>query len=106
MRINRDNNTLFLIPDTNLVASQIEQLRDFFLEALTGHPDVSTVILQVDGIDTVDSLGVNLIIGIYRQVTSESKLFKITGAGNKFLKVAAFFHFSALFSISGEEKSR
>ena len=49
------------------------------------------------------SLGVNLIIGVYRQVISESKTFEITGAGEKFLKVARFFQFPALFNIKSKE---
>ncbi|MBF0233523.1 MAG: hypothetical protein HQK65_10865 [Desulfamplus sp.] len=104
MELKTDMDTLILIPETDLVASHIERLRDYCLEALTHHTKVSTVILQADNIETVDSLGVNLIIGIYRQVSSESKIFKITGAGERFLKVAAFFQFSALFSITGKEK--
>lgn len=106
MELKTDSDTLILIPETDLVASHIVRLRDYFLDALTDHPKVSTVILQADNIKTVDSLGVNLIIGIYRQVSSESKIFKITGAGDRLLKVAEFFHFSALFSITGKEKSK
>jgi len=106
MKIRTNKNTLFLIPETDLVASQIETLRDCFLEALTHHPDVSTVILQADHIETVDSLGVNLIIGIYRQVSFKSQTFVITGAGERFLKVAAFFQLPALFTITGKEESK
>ena len=73
--------TLFLKPKTNLVASQIEKLRDSFLEKLKANPNVSKVVFKADDIETVDSLGVNLIIGIYRQVNAESKIFEITGAG-------------------------
>jgi len=96
--------TLILMPKTDLVASQIEKLRDTFLEQLKENPLVSKVVLKADHIENVDSLGVNLIIGIYRQVNSESKTFEITGAGEKFLKVANFFQFPALFNINNEEQ--
>ncbi|MEA1967998.1 MAG: Hpt domain-containing protein [Thermodesulfobacteriota bacterium] len=93
--------TLFLESKTDLVASQIEKLRDSFLKKLKANPNVSKVVFKADHIETVDSLGVNLIIGIYRQVNSESKTFEITGAGEKFLKVANFFQLPALFNITG-----
>ena len=98
--------TLFLEAKTDLVASQIERLRDSFLKKLKANPNVSKVIFKADNIETVDSLGVNLIIGIYRQVTAESKTFEITGAGEKFLKVARFFQFPALFTINNEESTK
>ena len=98
--------TLFLEPNTDLVASQIEKLRDSFLKKLKENPNVSKVIFKADHIETVDSLGVNLIIGIYRQVNSESKTFEITGAGENFLKVANFFQFPALFNINNKEQTK
>ncbi|SLM30075.1 hypothetical protein MTBBW1_2100014 [Desulfamplus magnetovallimortis] len=101
--LNPEKDTLFLMPTTDLVASKIEVLRDSFLKKLKANPGVSKVVLKADHIETVDSLGVNLIIGIYRQVMSESKLFEITGAGEKFLKVANFFQFPALFKITSKE---
>jgi hypothetical protein len=50
----------------------------------------------------VDSLGVNLIIGIYRQAVAEAKTFEIINAGSRFIKVAQFFRFYSLFSVNGE----
>ena len=100
----RSKETLFLMPETDLVASQIEKLRNSFLTKLKENPNVSKVIFKADHIENVDSLGVNLIIGIYRQVNAESKTFEITGAGKKFLKVANFFQFPALFNINSQEQ--
>ncbi len=99
----KGSNTLYLTPRTDLVASEIDRLRDRFMKQLQENPTVSRVVFKADRIDTIDSLGVNLIIGIYRQVSSESKTFEITGAGETFLKVADFFRFPALFSVNREE---
>lgn len=103
MRIRREKEKLYLVPETDLVASRIEELRDYFAEQLGEHPDVSHVLLDVHGIDFVDSLGVNLIVGLYRQVTSASKSIEIIGAGKSFMKVAGFFRLTSLFSVTGEE---
>ena len=101
--LNAQRDTLYLEPKTDLVASQIERLRDSFLAKLKAYPNVSKVILKADNIEIVDSLGVNLIIGIYRQVHADAKTFEITGAGEKFLKVANFFQFYSLFNIHLKE---
>ena len=102
MKANIEANTLYIIPETDLVASRIEELRDDMIQELENNPDATGVILDVQGIDIVDSLGVNLIIGLYRQVTAESKTFEIIGAGDKFMKVANFFRFPTLFTVKAD----
>ena len=93
------DNTFYLLPETDLVASQMEELRDYFMKELREHPDIDNITLDAKGIEIVDSLGVNLIIGLYRHVSTESKKFQVINAGDKFLKVANFFRFSTLFDI-------
>ena len=100
MKIRKEDETLFLIPETDLIANRIEELRDYFAEQLGEHSDVSCVLLDVEGVQLVDSLGVNLIVGLYRQVTNESKTIEIIGAGENFLKVANFFRLTSLFPVS------
>ncbi|MDM8525008.1 STAS domain-containing protein [Desulfococcaceae bacterium HSG8] len=103
MKVRKENEILFLIPETDLIANRIEELRDYFAEQLNAHPDVSRILLDVSGIGSVDSLGVNLIVGLYRQVTSESKTIEIIGAGENFMKVAGFFRLTSLFPVKEKE---
>lgn len=102
MKTRQDDQTLYLIPETDLVASRISALRDYFLEELEA-TDAGHIVLDVHGVDIVDSLGVNLIVGLYRQATAESRTIEIVGAGDKFMKVANFFRLPAIFSIRGQE---
>ena len=61
--------------------------------------------MDVTGIDVIDSLGVNLIIGLYKELESSSRKFRIINASEKFMKVAQFFRFHALFSIEAVKDS-
>ncbi|ETR74070.1 MAG: Anti-sigma-factor antagonist [Candidatus Magnetoglobus multicellularis str. Araruama] len=99
MKTYKSNGTFFLLPETDLVASQMEEIRDYFMKELRDNVDVDKVTLDATGIEIVDSLGVNLIIGLYRHVSTESKKFNVINAGEKFMKVANFFRFSTLFDI-------
>ena len=103
MKIMKENEKLILIPEASLIASNVENLRQFFLEQLSNHPDDKEVILDVDGIEIVDSLGVNLIVGLFKQLNSQSKSFKIINAGEKFMQVAEFFRFTAIFPVELKE---
>lgn len=98
-----ENDTLFLVPETDLVASRIEALRSFFMEKLVAHPEVTRVVLDVHGVETVDSLGVNLIVGLYREAMAGSRRIEIIGASEKFMKVASFFRLPAIFTIHQEK---
>ncbi len=103
MKANRENDTLILIPETDLVASRIEALRDYFAGQLETHADAARVVLDVRGVDIVDSLGVNLIVGLYRQCAAASRPISVTGAGERFMKVASFFRLPAILTIEREE---
>lgn len=99
MKERREADELVLIPETDLVASAVEDLRDFFSDRLKNHADVSKVVLDVADVDLVDSLGVNLIVGLYRQVTGAGKTIEVVNAGENFMKVANFFRLPSLFLI-------
>lgn len=104
-----EGDRLILTPGTDLVASRIEALRDFFDESLHRNPNVKAVRLDARGIRIVDSLGVNLIVGLFRQTSAEGREMEIAGAGPEFVKVANFFRLPALFPIhpatGGEEEA-
>ncbi len=103
MKTSVEADTLYLIPETDLVASRIESLRTFFAEEMASHPEASRIVLDVRGVETVDSLGVNLIVGLYREATAGSRAIEIVGANAKFMKVASFFRLPAIFTIHQEE---
>lgn len=103
MNASVENDILYLTPETDLVASRIEALRRFFTEKLKAHPEASRVVLDVHGVETVDSLGVNLIVGLYREAMAGDRTIEITGANEKFMKVASFFRLPAIFTIHQEE---
>ena len=105
MKSRKDGQTLYLMPETDLIASRIEELRDYFSEQLEVNKDFTLVILEVSGVDFVDSLGINLIVGLYRQVTTESKRMEIIGAGKDFMKVANFFRLPSIFTVKGEKEA-
>jgi len=99
MKAYAKDGALYLLPEENLVASRIEDMRNFFMAQLKTYADEKSVVLDVADIGVVDSLGVNLIIGLFKHVSSESKSFKIVNAEEKFMKVAHFFRFPSIFNI-------
>ncbi len=106
MRAYVEDNTLYIIPESDLVASKVEELRDGILTELKKEDPAKHVIFNVKSIDIVDSLGVNLIIGVYRQCESVSRSFEIINANEKFIKISNFFKFQDYFKVSPEKKAK
>lgn len=105
MKAFSQDNCLVLQPETDLIASKIEDLRNEVLAQMKKHAGARAIVLDAAGIEIVDSLGVNLVIGIYRQATADAKSFEVINAGSRFIKVARFFRFFSLFSINGEAET-
>ena len=103
MKVKKKDGILYLIPDTDLVADKFDELRDFFLSELKKNDKEKDVVLDASNINVVDSLGVNLIIGLYRELDNVQKNFKVINANEKFMKIAHFFKFPAIFPIEGAE---
>lgn len=102
MKIDRNNTTLRIAPESDLIASQVEALRDDVLASLKQEAELDQIVLDATGIDVIDSLGVNLIIGIFRESESRSISFEVINASEKFKRVSDFFQFENFFNVSPE----
>jgi anti-anti-sigma regulatory factor len=101
MRVEQNGDILSFFPEADMVASRIGEMRNYFVVQLENAMNVKTLILDVDGVNIIDSLGVNLVIGLYREAKAHSRSFSIRNAGPAFMKVSNFFRFPALFEVNG-----
>ena len=106
MKIRKKEKTLYIQPECELIASQVEKLRDGILNKLKKELAINHIVLDVKNVGVVDSLGVNLIIGTFQQSKSQSLSFEIVNASENFIKVANFFQFKEFFNVSPEKKSK
>lgn len=102
MKIHRIKNRLTIAPESDLIASQVETLRTEILTSLKQETALEQIVLDATGIEVIDSLGVNLIIGIFRESESRSIPFEVTNASDKFKRVSDFFQFKNYFNVSPE----
>ena len=103
MEIYREDKTLYIVPNCDLTASHVEELRDGILNKLRSEESLESIVFDVKGIEVVDSLGVNLIIGTYRHAESQSIQFEVINANEKFMKISDFFQFENFFSVTPEQ---
>jgi len=105
MKAESERGVLYLVPETNIVADRVDELRSYFLERMRENREDRKIVLDMRGVNIVDSLGMNLIIGLYREAVSAAGELKIINAGEKFMKIANFFRLPSIIPVEGSERS-
>ena len=81
----------------NLVASTVDALRKSSLEALAA--PCTAVVLDLATADVVDSLGITLILGLFKTCQQKKIPFQVEGVSQDLLRVFKLFSLPRLFTI-------
>jgi anti-anti-sigma factor len=95
----RDGNSLKIEAKSNLVASTVQGQREVLLQALQPSPD--KVVLNLGGADQVDSLGITLILGLFKSCSKGSIPFEVQGVPPSMMRVFQLFSLQKLFPVAG-----
>ena len=82
----------------NLVASTVDGLRRTALEAL--ETSCSEVVLDLESADVVDSLGITLMLGLFKTCQQKNLPFRVEGASSDLMRVFRLFSLPRLFTIT------
>ena len=89
---------LRILSGGNLVASTVEERRKAALAALSA--PCSEAILDLTESEVVDSLGITLILGLYKTCQQRHLPFRVVGANPDLMRVFKLFSLPKLFPIS------
>lgn len=89
---------LRLTPRGDLVASSVEEERASLLKALESAK--KTVVLDLSPTEQVDSLGITLILGLYKSCQKRGITFSVEGAKADIIRVFKLFSLTKLFAVS------
>ena len=81
----------------NLVASTVEEKRKMAMEALTA--PCTEAVLDLTAAEVVDSLGITLILGLYKTCQQRKVPFRVEGANADLMRVFKLFSLPRLFPI-------
>lgn len=93
-----DDRQIVCTPKVNLVASNISVMRDKFITKLEGL-EWDELVVDCTEVDTLDSIGVNLLVGLYKKAESTGSQFKLTGCREPIKKVLNLFRLDQKFSV-------
>ncbi|MBU3915100.1 STAS domain-containing protein [bacterium] len=89
---------MICIPKIDIVASNVPEMRDQMLKHLD-KKEWNSLVLDCSNVDALDSVGVNLIVGLFKKADSAGKSFVVSNCNEPLTKVLKLFRLDEKFAI-------
>ena len=99
MEFKRNQGDVICSLKNELIASNVQEMRDELINYLDSNPNWEKFILDCQDIETLDSIGVNLIVGLYKKALAANKGFEIIGCNEAIFKVLKLFRLDEQFTV-------
>lgn len=86
-------------PSTGIIASNVIEIRNLLLVELDSNTDWEELVFDCEFVETIDSIGVNLIVGLFKKTLEDQKKFRITQCNEPLMKVLKLFRLNEQFSV-------
>jgi anti-anti-sigma factor len=91
--------TLTCTIQMEIIASKIPEMRDLLFSQLDKDSTWEKLILDCHLVSTLDSIGVNFLVSVFKKMESEGKRFEIIGCNETVTKVLNLFRLEERFTI-------
>ncbi|MEM7248671.1 MAG: STAS domain-containing protein [Acidobacteriota bacterium] len=102
MTLTTTDATLCLRPEGNLLASRAKELTATFLAELEGC-EATTVELDLSEVGEVDSIGVNIVVGLFRECESRGLEYVVTVGDPHVHSLFTLFKLDQWFTVQAAE---
>jgi len=94
-----NGNVLEIILDNDLVASYLDDQLSSAKIILKENPDQEEIVLNMSNVNEIDSLGINLVVGLYKQIAADQKKFKTINVSKPIKNLFNLFKLSTYFEV-------
>lgn len=94
----KQGEVLHLAPKSDLVASTVEGHRASLSKAIEDAK--GAVVLDLSSVDQVDSLGITLVLGLFKSCQKAEITFSIEGVKPDIMRVFRLFNLTKFFSVT------
>ncbi len=95
----KKDKTLNCMITEDIVASKITEMRNNLASHLDYDQEWEELVFDCSQVKTLDSIGVNFIVGVYKKANSSERKFKIIGCNDLLAKVLRLFKLDEKFTI-------
>ncbi len=97
MKTQKTDGTVRLNPNGDLVASTVELLRSAMLKAMDAAKEA--VVLDLSSSKQIDSLGITLVLGLFKSCQKKELAFSIEGTNADLMRVFKLFNLTKFFPV-------
>ncbi|MGK0290997.1 MAG: anti-anti-sigma factor [bacterium] len=100
----KDGSILICEPHVQVVASNVPEMRDTLIDHLDSDDSWDKLIFDCSQVDTLDSIGINLIVGLLKKTKATGKAFEVHGCNETIIKVFKLFRLTEQFVVEGRSE--
>lgn len=97
--------TLKINISTDITSTSAQNIQDQLVKLFQSLQNITAIELIIEKVDFIDSMGLNLLIGIYQQCQKQALSFKISGASPANIQLFTFVRLLDRFGIEATVNS-
>jgi anti-anti-sigma factor len=94
-----ENKSMHIKFDEDLIAPNVKEFDKNVAKYLEEETDLEEVVVDMSAIQNIDSVGITFIVGMFRDVTKDGKLFKVLGCNNDIKQLFRLMKLDDFFDI-------
>lgn len=99
MKTIREGNLMKFIIQNDLIAPNVKNMNKVLMEALDETADIEAVIIDLNKIENIDSVGVSFVVSLYKNISNEGLEFRIINASNDIIQLFKLMRLDEFFII-------
>lgn len=98
--VNQGDHTI-IKPGVDIVASMAEDFKAELLTAIDESPDSTTLVIDLDGVEMVDSIGIGVIIAAHNTLTQTDRNLKVINVSTDVYGLFTTMRLNRRFTVEG-----
>ena len=94
-----ENDQLTITLEQDLVAANASQILSDIQTVMGDTQNISQLVADITKVKVMDSLGVNLLVGVYKQCSECNWAFRVAGASPSILRLFSLYKLTSYFGI-------
>ncbi|MCS7008620.1 MAG: STAS domain-containing protein [Chthoniobacterales bacterium] len=99
MKSTLEDTTLRISFDGDLLSTNVHDLRPKLFQALEANPDATTLHADLKNCKVIDSMGLNLLIALYRECEKRKISFKAINVSPEVKRLFGFLNLTSRFGV-------
>lgn len=99
MKTKREGNLMKFIIQNDLIAPNVKNMNKVLMDALDQTEGIEEVIVDLNKIENIDSVGVSFVVSLYKNISNEGLEFRIINASNDIIQLFKLMRLDEFFII-------